>query len=154
MEIEKKIDELGEKMNKQNNRLTQYPLFVIQVDKQVPTGDNYADEYVYLNGDSEEIDEKDVCESCKSICYNNDTDCENEDCECESVCAVSNVEEFDLTAGVFFTAEACEEHIRLNNHHYNNPKSYGIGAWRNDEMVNVMKFIAGYKDKKIARFYK
>jgi hypothetical protein len=47
--------------------------------------------------------------------------------------------EYNLMAGVFFTARACEAHIRQNAHHYSKyARSYGICARRNQEMQTVM----------------
>ena len=41
----------------------------------------------------------------------------------------------------FFTAKACDEHIRLNHYHYKSPVCYLNHAWRNPEMDLVSKFL-------------
>ena len=48
----------------------------------------------------------------------------------------------------FFTEKAIKEHIRLNNHRYNNPIVYLQYATRNPEMETIMKFLCELaKDK-------
>lgn len=41
----------------------------------------------------------------------------------------------------FFTEKACENHIKLNKHKLNKPKSFLTHAYRNPEMEIVMKFL-------------
>lgn len=35
---------------------------------------------------------------------------------------------------MFITKESCKEHIRLNNYHYCNPRTYAMTAWRSPEV--------------------
>lgn len=49
----------------------------------------------------------------------------------------------------FLTAKACQEHIRLNHYHYNEPKDYLNHAWRNPEMELVSEFLCGLVGKKM-----
>ena len=48
----------------------------------------------------------------------------------------------------FFTAKGCQEHIKLNRHHYYSPVDYLDHAWRNPEMELVTEFLCGLVDKK------
>ena len=43
----------------------------------------------------------------------------------------------------FFTAKACELHIKANKHNYNEPHSYLQHAYRNPEMELVLRFLCG-----------
>ena len=54
---------------------------------------------------------------------------------------IVNVETKKKYINTFFTAKACDEHIRLNHYHYNNPRSYLNHAWRNPEMDLVTEFL-------------
>ncbi len=141
MEDEKFLLELGYKMNAQDNRMTQFPLFVIQHTVRVPS---YFHEMEYDDCErKEDIEDEDLCESCRKLRSEGDEipdNCENCDSECYNYW--KNEEQFDLEAGVFLTAEACEDHIKLNHYHYNNPKSYAIGAWRNPEMQNLLRILS------------
>ncbi len=136
---EKFLLALGQKMNGQDNRATQFPLFVIQHIVRVPS--------LFPDYDGcerkEDIKSEDLCENCRKLRSEGDEipdECDNCDSECFNF--YKNEEQFDLQAGVFLTAEACENHIKLNHYHYNNPKSYAIGVWRNPEMENLLRILS------------
>lgn len=133
------LKEIGREMMIQDNRATSRPLFVIQVDTK---------RYVHPSDDwdgkerKEEIPEGNLCEPCLKLCESGEEfsdDCE--DCDDDSFHFFKNEKEFDLHAGVFFTAKACDAHIAANSYHYNNPRSYAISVWRNPEMEAVMDFL-------------
>jgi len=50
---------------------------------------------------------------------------------------------------IFFTAKACDEHIRLNNYHYREPSCYLNHAWRNPEMELISTFLCELSGGKI-----
>lgn len=147
------IDEIGKEMAVQDNRATQYPLFVVisDIERAVPDGCGES-----KRKDLDAIDSDLLCEDCSKK-YNEDKDlpehCIYCDDDCFWNCEVS--QEPDLRAGVFFTAKACQEHIDLNSYHYKNPKVYGIGAWRNPEMVAVMSdLIMNHAGKELPSHYR
>lgn len=145
-----KLIEIGVKMNTQDNRSTAYPLFVIQSLNKVYSENGCESER------NEDIDDNELCKSCKEL-YDNEKDLPEQCEECDS-CGFhwfDNEYEFDLRAGVFFTEQACEEHIKANDYHYTKPRSYAIGAWRNEEMQEVMRIISslGSKDGKVTNPY-
>lgn len=51
------------------------------------------------------------------------------------------VKEQEVYQNAFFTAKACDEHIRLNKHHYRKPDCYLSHAGRNPEMDLIQKFL-------------
>lgn len=121
------LEKIGKEMIRQNNRATQFPLFIIMEDVKV-----YGLDPDWQDCESEENEEGDL------VYYRME-------------------EQPNLSAGVFFTAKACEDHIRANHYHYNNPRSYGISAWRNYEMQTVMLEIVARgleKGEKIPSHYK
>lgn len=144
------IQEIGQEMATQSHRSTQYILFVIEADKRV-----FADPYE--NDGCERKEESDMCDKCeKALNESDDFDRDKycEDCGDDCFYFYKIERAFDLEPGVFFTAKACEEHIRLNHYHYSNPKSYGISAWRNYEMQEVMQFLITNSGNKVPDHYR
>lgn len=133
------LSEIGKKMISQNNRMTQYPLFVVQEKYEFFVGSDGNWDGYHRKGDH---DSELFCDSCKKIRDDGGEVPDNcNGCESECFWHYEEIDLFRLEAGVFFTAEACEEHIRLNNYHYNQPRSYAISAWRNEEMQSVMQYL-------------
>ncbi len=107
------IQEIGKEMAEQNNRATQYPLFVVQSQEKVYGDYSWCDEV-------ERRDEYDVellCRECKKL-YDDSLDLPDHCDFCKSDCFVwfNWEDKFDLNAGVFFTAKACDQHIKLNHY--------------------------------------
>lgn len=128
------LKNIGEKMISQNNRLTQCPLFVIQVDRDIAVGQDME----WDKKERNEYYEGDLCDSCMEV---GDVPEECDDCPDEAFHFLKTIEEFDLRAGAFFTEEACEEHIKANDYHYKNPRSFAVSTWRNFEMQMVMNYL-------------
>ena len=145
---------VGQEMATQNNRATQYPLFIVMedVERAVPEGNG---EKRRKDSDSPDF-YKGMCDECAKKHDDDGTQpdyCEECDPDCFWNCEIS--QEPNLNPGVFFTAKACQEHIDENSYHYNNPKVYGIGAWRNPEMVAVMSdLIMNHAGKELPSHYK
>lgn len=129
---------IAKEMVTQDNRSTDYPLFVVQVSEKIPA-------YVGQDHDGiERIEDSRMCESCKKLTANSEKVPDYcEECPKSSFFKYQYVRTFDLRAGVFFTAKACEAHIKANHYHYKDPCSYAIGSWRNPEMQTVMNFLKG-----------
>ncbi len=146
--------ELGKKMNAQNNRSTANVLFMIEEEVKVPRHPNWGYEE---RERSEYYTNEDLCEACQKLAEDGEEVPDQCD-ECSDDCFNHyNLERQTVdTAGVFFTAEACDEHIRLNGHHYTKPKSYGVSAWRNPEMQGVQEILSilGSADGKIQHNYR
>lgn len=149
------VASIGRKMAEQNNRATQYPMFAIQVDVKVQAPAEAANEWE--RKDPDYWDPDNMCEKCLKL--------HQRDEEVPEQCSECSDEEFWYynieqqlkveSAGVFFTAEACQKHIDENRYHYNNPKVYGIGSWRNPEMQAVQKhIIVKCAYKKLPNHYK
>lgn len=146
------LEKIGIEMAKQDNRMTQYPMFVVYhiVERAVPD-----DQGESRRKDSDYWDSSMLCEECleKEEANENLPDyCENCDPECFWNCEESL--EPDLTPGVFFTAKACQQHIDENHYHYNKPVVYGIGSWRNEEMQLVQKHLIALAGEEIPSHYK
>lgn len=131
------INGVAKEMEKQSNRATQFPLFVIQVDVK-----RYGDSSWCNEAERKDDSDGEMCDSCEKL-YDDSEEIPEYCSDCDSDCFVwfNWDTEFDLNAGVFFTAEACEKHIKQNDYHYTNPKSYAIGAWRNPEMEQFLGLI-------------
>lgn len=144
------LNTLTEKMKDQDNRATAFPLFVIQVDKKEYCNDELA-EKIERKGESY----GNFCSDCQEKMDNAEEIPEY--CErCDPSCFIGYriIQDFDLTAGVFLTAEACEEHIRLNHYHYINPKSFAVSSWRNPEIQTVIQLLFKLLAKEIPMPYR
>lgn len=137
--MNKLIYATGKEMSVQDHRSTQFPLFVVMEDYEqiVPWG--YGNQ---RRREGDELDSQNLCDKCKELWLADEDLPETcEECDEEAFVTVEIQERPNLMAGVFFTAKACEDHIKANGYHYNNPRSYGISAWRNEEMQEVMKHL-------------
>lgn len=145
------ITETSQLMRTQDNRATQYPLFVVQEYKEVGQPDGCGDRTIYVNGEdtltAEEYDW--ACEA------GDDEDNEWFRSDIDEYRAVSVSDEWVISdmAGFFFTEKACHDHIAQNKHHYNQPRSYVISAWRNYEMQEVMRAILKIMGEDIPDWY-
>lgn len=147
-----KAIELGAKMNAQDNRSTQFPLFVVQHKVRVYVGSDQAWDETERKEDAHK---NDLCFDCRQIEQELPDDCEN--CYPAAFLYIRIEKQFDLRAGVFFTAEACDAHIETNIYHYGEePRSFAISAWRNPEMESIMSWLSalGSMDEKPVSFYR
>lgn len=145
--------DLGKKMNAQNNRMTAHVLFMVEEDVEIPVPSDWD----YDGKSRSEYFDGELCESCTALAEENENipdDCEDCPDECFDFYRMERRTTDD--PGTFLTAEACDEHIRLNKHHYTNPKSYGVSAWRNYEMQEVQKILSilGSEDGTVQHNYK
>lgn len=129
-------------MLSQDNRSTSYPIFVVVEDKKIY---NVGDDY---DGRERREDYDDpLCERCEAMADSNGPDYPDECYECPDDAFVTYRIEKDvpnMRAAFFFTAEACNAHIRANPHHYNSTaKSYAISAYHNQELRDVMEYLCG-----------
>lgn len=139
------IKEIAEEMIVQDKRSTSYVLFIVVEDKKVYGMDSaYAQDRE--RDDRDNIDHEWLCKSCQSLEYNDEEipdDCD----DCDDDCFVHYRIEKDvpnLYAAFFFTAKACNEHIERNRHHYNSTAhSYGISAYHNNELKEIMTHLVG-----------
>lgn len=147
------LKKIGAEMNAQSNRLTQYPLFVIQVEKQIECSHYRAEYYSHVDEEYNELTDNELCKTCRETSHEeNHIECS--ECNCEHILPVIDVKEFDLKAGVFLTAEACDDHIKANKYHYNKPQSYAVSAWRNPEMQTIVKFLSKLPNGEAKSCYK
>lgn len=135
--FEPTLREIGKEMLTQDERGTANVLFAIEVDVKRYGHPDWCDQT-----ERNENYEGEICEGCMKL--------EEKDCALPETCDLCpeaafvwfRIErELHHDGNIFFTAKACDEHIRLNKHHYSNPKSFGISAWRNPEMEAVIKHL-------------
>lgn len=130
--------EIGQAMNAQDPRGTAFPLFVVE--HKIRRYVAYADDYDVAER-KEEPEKSDLCFDCQNTENELPEECEN--CEIGAFNYYKTEREIDTRAGVFFTAEACDNHIAANNYHYGeNARSYAISAWRNPEMQTVLNYLS------------
>lgn len=143
---------LSKELNTQNNRCTAMPYFFqIQTKREVfaPDGRKVfaCGESVIYADDKEAISEE--------IAAIKDWDLDGDDLEkfnaldkydIEDILRENDYEEYYVDyenelKNAFFTERACEEHIKYNAYHYNEPCSYLSHGFRNPELEKVMQFI-------------
>ncbi len=145
---------VGAEMVAQDNRGTQYPLYVIQIDRKRYV--NYHDEWEGKERqDPDFADEDDICKSCKELYEEKGElpdDCDT--CSTDAFDYYRTEDEFDLNPGIFLTLKACNEHIADNKHHYEKPRAYCVSAWRNPEMQMVQRLLISMALKDLPSYYR
>jgi len=139
------MDEIKQKMLTQDLRGTAFPIFIVVRDEKVYGIDsNYSEDSERQDRDF--VDTSWLCDSCRELEYE-DEEIPDECDDCDSECFVNYKIEKDVfqsRAGFFFTAEACNEHIENNRHHYGEgARSYAISAYHNSELKQVMEYLVG-----------
>ena len=159
--------ETSKLMRSQDNRGTQYPLFVVHEYLQVVKAQGCGGQTEYCSNDGEHTltpDQYDAIETAQ--------DEENSESVAELLeeLGFDNLYDIDLNeyraiefdmewvmsdrAGFFFTEKACHDHIESNHYHYTKPRSYVISAWRNYEMQEVMQMILKLTGDEIPSCYR
>ena len=142
---EDELKKVGTTTATQDNRGGQYPMYVIETDER---------RWVEERGDWDErerIEDTDtglLCESCAWLIDEDNDDPQElpdecNECDWGAFHHFKLFDQFELMPGIFFTEQAAQEHINENSYHYNNPRVYGIGAWRNPELQAVQKLLIG-----------
>jgi len=134
------LRDLGNKINAQDPRGTQFPMFVIKQKVKV-----YGDSSYCSEKERREDYDGEVCEKCQRIL--DEGGYLPEDCnDCDDECFVYFNWEDQIVenCGSFFTAEAAQQHIDQNYYHYTKPFTYAIGSWRNYELQNVLEILSKF----------
>lgn len=165
-EMYNSLMELSKEMTSQDMRCTRMPhMFQIRTTEQVAAYPGQGEE-IWVNGEGNELETEDeMREFVWQDIYENDESInhlDDEKARIEAKRKVNEMDEDDLCyyldchsdnwrrvqvtkeyryQNAFFTAKACEDHIRANNYHYNEPVCYLNHAWRNHEMELVSKFL-------------
>ena len=135
------IKELAEKLSKQSNRWTQDVAFMGMDKEKEYDG---ATCYDYDGRERREnAEDYDLCDSCRRI-YDDTWEIPEEcdDCDENTYDYYNEVWKIMDRPWMFLTSEACDEHIKSNQHHYTNEaKSYWIHLQRNYEMKELIQSI-------------
>ena len=124
--------EIGRRLQTQNNRATDAPIFIVEEQRRTYGFDaDYSDDIVWLNGpnDSAEADPE-------------------EHARLEAAWREDGKEPQDWTRTAYqdsweyvtacFTESGCEDYIRRNGHNHRGAlRIYAAGSWRNDEFRAV-----------------
>lgn len=145
--------DLSKELNTQDHRGTAMPYFFqVCSEREVLAADGrrvfaYDDNVIYA--DDEEAIAEEIA-SIKGWDLDDDEDLakfdELAEYEVEGILKENSYSEYyvsterDLT-NAFLTAKACEEHIKHNAYHYNEPRSFLSHGFRNPELEKVMQFI-------------
>ena len=148
--------ELSKEMLSQDNRATAMPhMFQIQTDerKYVPDG---CGEEIWVCDDTTLEDEKEEADAIAEFKDWDNTDkyYELQDWEIEEILINAGYRKVSFVTensyqNTFFTAKACDNHIKQNSYHYNNPVCFLNHAFRNTEMELISKFLCELTGGKI-----
>lgn len=160
-EMHKFLMNLSKELNTQDHRGTRMPYFFqIQESKETVTGEGMGESVWVCDGEiciRTEEDVKVAIFEYKGWSVDSEDDIEEYNClddfEKRDILK-KNYQEFSVEitqtlSNAFFTAKACEEHIKANNYHYQQPVSYLNHAFRNPEMELVSKFLCELSGGKI-----
>lgn len=133
-----KIEDIKHELLTQDNRSTSFPIFIVVEDKKVWG----VDQGSYDGRERNEDYDEPLCDECEALVEGNGQD-KPDDCDnCPSEAFHYYRIEKDvpnLYAGFFFTAKACEEHLKNCYYHYNSTAhSYAISATHNTELKIVI----------------
>lgn len=154
-ELHKKLIELSENINSQDNRATAMPYFFqIMTTERVYVPDGCGTECWASEGStieteeeinqtiSEYLDIEDIEEVKKKDEYEKEEILEK--AGWRKVCYAYE-EKFQ---NAFLTEKSCKEHIRLNHYHYKKPVDYLSYAFRNPDLELVYEFLCSLTPKK------
>lgn len=158
-EDEKFLLDLSRKMKKQNNRATQFPMFVIKQKVKVYGDSSWCSEVER----KEEFDLEDyngnsnLCEKCEKIYEEQGAFSELpdycEECDSDIYVWFNWEDETVEDCGSFFLAEEAQKHIDANDYHYHKPFVYGIPSWRNYDTQRVLTILAGLEGE-VPNYYR
>lgn len=152
---------ISEAMNTQPNAATASPyMYQIEDDEEVITEEGYGDRQEWVehsSGDYQrwphsEAGLHDMCddlgiewtEQWQIAASNGCPVLIQEELRKQKVNVVMHeLKDIQVYMGAFFTKAACELHIKLNRHHYRNPRPFVTHMYRNPEMGIVQKFLRG-----------
>ena len=120
---------------KQNNRLTQDPIFVVEQRKKIYGFDSlYADDYVWINEDNEEADPEkaDELEDLENTKWSND----------EGWSKVYYQERWEFVTACF-TEQAAQDYINRDAHNLGPTRIYVYSAYKNEEWRFIRKYLSG-----------
>jgi len=134
------LNDLINNMILQNNRATQDPVFVIQDDIWIRWTEDDYDEKIRIDDDY--LSKSDLCNDCVKK-YENDEEIPDECDYCDDDCFefIKYDKVISDKGWMFLTELACEQFIKNNRYHFNNPKSYVIPLWRNYELTNIINIL-------------
>ena len=145
---------LSKELTTQDHRSTAMPyIFQIQTQEEVPAVEGNGTEAWIYDGSKIET-EQEITEAIaeyKGLAIEDVTKDEYDRAEILEAAGYRKIhyEMKEQLQNAFLTLKACEEHIRLNNHHYNKPVSYLSHSFRNPELETLMKFLCGLTGKEI-----
>ena len=173
-EMYNELIKLATEMTTQDNRCTSMPhMFQIRTKEEVAAYEGCDGEEIWVNGDGDELrTDEGIKEYIVQDIYDNDESLEEISDDDELLKKISKkiftkmdeeeiigfledkeyrkveVTTIDRYQNTFFTAKACDEHIKSNHYHYNEPVCYLNHAYRNPEMELVSEFLCSLVGKK------
>jgi hypothetical protein len=169
-EMYEALMELSKEINSQDHGYTPMPyIFQIQTTDEVPAHEGFGEE-VWIGDDGGGLrTEQEIKEFIhEHIIETDESGLNDEQIEMKAKKQINDMDIYDMKEylknidyklyniekayelkNAFFTAKACEEHIKYNNYHYNEPRSCISYAFSNPELELVFKFLCGLTGKEM-----
>lgn len=126
------MQEIGERIATQDNRITDQPIFIVQQKRRLyGLEDSYSDNFVWIDGESAYTDEERKTRDAERA----------EDGEGPAEyrkCGYVDIWEF-VTA--CFTEQGCKDYIARDGHNLREPRIYAEGSYRNQEFRDVRNYL-------------
>jgi len=128
------VQQIGELIRTQDNRLTSYPLFIVQQKKRIwGMNSDYCENYEWIDAHDPEI----VADCIQRAGLDALSECGTD------IFTWSKVYYVDLWEFVTacFTEQACDDYIAANGHNLTEPRIYVASMYRNREMIAIREML-------------
>lgn len=122
------LDEIGERLRTQDNRITEAPIFAVQQKRRI-WGAEDADGYEWYHSDEwERVDSDEASKLERDFDIYGDVP--------KGYSRVGYVEIWEFVTACF-TEQGCKDFLAINGHNLTEPRIYAYGSWRNQEWKAV-----------------
>jgi hypothetical protein len=122
-----------ENLHTQDNRITSHPLFAVQQKREIAgLDDDYAAAHVWLNEDSETINDPDEIAGLEHA--------HEEGEDTPGARRVGIITKWEFVTGCL-TEQGCKDFIACNGHNLHEPRIYAYSGYRNAEFIAVREWL-------------
>lgn len=144
------IPTIAHNLRTQDSRITANPIFIVQQKRRIGGFEiGYSYDYVWVNRDSEEVDESvgkllDQAEEDMRESFKHPDDYDGETRPVKNYRKVYYRDEY-VFVQPFLTEHGAQQYLKINSHNLREPRIYVEGGWRNEEWEMVRGFLMGLK---------
>jgi len=135
------IPTIATNLRTQDGRMTSNPIFVVQQKRRIcGLSEYYSDDYVWVNNDSEEVDEEKAAELEEA----DDRDTFQDGFTTKGYRKVYYRDEY-VFVQPFFTEQGAKDYLAINGHNLREPRIYVESGYRNEEWEMIRAHFVGLK---------